>query len=383
MRCLRCANQDLRYFYKDKGSWYCRKCVGFGRINVGELPQKKAYTTWKIKTKYVLKYPLTPQQQEASAQILHHIAHHQDVLVYAACGAGKTELVMEAIHMYLQAGKKVGFAISRRQVVLEIQERMQAAFMHMKVIAVCEGFHEVIDGDLIICTMHQLYRYHQTFDLLIMDEVDAFPYRNNKILEQIAMHACIGEVIYLSATPDEDMQKECEKGVLQKVELFQRPHGYPLIVPDVKRGTLLMQYMYLLHFLFQQRAKNIQTLVFVPTIALAQQMAIWFKPLFTCVAFTSKTKEKEKIIKAFHEKKYAFLICTTILERGITIKGIYVVIVQADHSVFHEASLIQMIGRVGRNIEMPTGKGLFLCRRKTKAITSCIHALQTMNRSYE
>ena len=38
-----------------------------------------------------------------------------------------------------------------------------------------------------------------------------------------------------------------------------------------------------------------------------------------------------------------------------------------------------MIGRVGRNIEMPTGKGLFLCTRKTRDIERCIRALQKMN----
>ena len=112
---------------------------------------------------------------------------------------------MDVICKGLRKGWKVGFAISRRQVVLEIQERMQQAFADIKVIAVCEGHTDVIDGDLIICTMHQLYRYHQSFDLLIMDEVDAFPYRGNAILQQIAMHACIHQKIYLTATPDESM----------------------------------------------------------------------------------------------------------------------------------------------------------------------------------
>ncbi|MEF9968243.1 MAG: helicase, partial [Longicatena sp.] len=64
----------------------------------------------------------------------------------------------------------------------------------------------------------------------------------------------------------------------------------------------------------------------------------------------------------------------------ITIKGIYIIILQADHIVFNEASLVQIIGRVGRNIEMPTGEGYFLCTRKTKDITACIQTLENMNR---
>lgn len=381
MRCLRCGNQDARYFYKGNGIWYCRKCVSFGRVNVGTLPLKQHYIKRKIKTDFTLQYPLTKQQKSVSSQILQHIMHHQNVLVYAACGAGKTELVMEAICTYLNAGKKVGFAISRRQVVLEIKERMQAAFTNLRVIAVCEGYTSVIDGDLIICTMHQLYRYHRAFDLLIMDEVDAFPYRDNEVLEHIAMHACIGEKIFLTATPDDEMKKACACGILQKVELFQRPHGYPLIVPEIRRGTKVMQYFYLIQFLYRQRSTQKQTLVFVPTIHLAKCLTLGIKWLFKCTSFTSQTADKEGVIQKFHQKDYECLISTTVLERGITIKGIYVVILQADHVVFNEASLIQMIGRVGRNIEMPTGKGLFLCTRKTKDITNCIQALQMMNRS--
>lgn len=156
---------------------------------------------------------------------------------------------MEAIKQSLAKGSRVGFAISRRQVVLEIRERMQDAFKNLNVIAVCEGYTEVTEGDLIICTMHQLYRYHAAFDLLIMDEVDAFPYRGNAVLKQIAIHACIGNRLYLTATPDEEMLSDVKQGKLQMVELFQRPHGYPLIVPDVKAALPSIQLYQLIRFL--------------------------------------------------------------------------------------------------------------------------------------
>lgn len=379
MKCLRCGNEDPVYFYEDHGTWYCRRCISFGRVNVGELPQKRVYQRIRHTCHPQLKYPLTPAQKKASDALLVNLAMHQDSLTFACCGAGKTEIVMEAIAAYLNQGKKVGFAIARRQVVLEIAQRMKEAFPSLRVTAVCEGYTDVVDGDLIICTMHQLYRYHQTFDLLIMDEVDAFPYRGDAILKSIAMHACIGEKIYLTATPDDEMKEEVKKGTLQLVELFQRPHGYPLIVPQVKRGFAWMQILTLLQFLRQQKKDGIQTLVFVPTIVMANRMHRWLKWLYPCAAFTSKTEHKEELIKEFHEGKYDFLIATTVLERGITIKGIYVVILFADHPVFNEASLIQMIGRVGRSMEMPTGKGLFLCKQKTKDITQCILSLTKMN----
>lgn len=251
----------------------------------------------------------------------------------------------------------------------------------LQVIAVCEGFTDITDGDLIICTMHQLYRYHGWFDLLIMDEVDAFPYRDNALLEAIAMHACIGQKLMLTATPDEDMLGRVERQEVCMVELFQRPHGYPLIEPQVYQMPKAAQMVWMLCFLRKQKHDGIQTLVFVPTIHMANTLYRFLRLTHRCAVFTSKTKEKEKVIDEFHEKRYDFLITTTILERGITIRGIYVMILCADHPIFQEASLIQMIGRVGRNIEMPKGKGVFLCSHKTTSIKRCSIAIHKMNQT--
>lgn len=381
MKCNRCGNEEQRYFYNDHGTWYCRKCIAFGRMDVDvEVPIKQVQRK-KHNCSYTLKYPLTPAQKKAVKEIEMHQANGFDILVCAACGAGKTELVMDSIMRYLNQGKKVGFAISRRQVVLEIKERMAQAFPMLDVIAVCEGFTDIVDADLIVCTMHQLYRYHQTFDLLIMDEVDAFPYRNNKLLEQIAMNACVGRKLYLTATPDEDMLERVHKGELQIVELFQRPHGYPLIVPDVVHTWPTMQFLYSLRFLYEHKKKKKQVLLFVPTIQEAHRYYRSLRFLFRCAVFTSKTIDKEKVIDDFHDFRYDFLISTTILERGITIKGIDILILHADHPVFNEASLIQMIGRVGRSIEMPTGEGVFLCTKVTKDIKRCIRSIRKMNES--
>ncbi len=33
MKCYQCGNEDKRYFAYDKGVYYCRKCVAFGRMD--------------------------------------------------------------------------------------------------------------------------------------------------------------------------------------------------------------------------------------------------------------------------------------------------------------------------------------------------------------
>ena len=62
---------------------------------------------------------------------------------------GKTEICFESICGYLAQGKKVGFAISRRQVVLEIANRLRIAFPELSVCEVAQGYTQVTDADLI------------------------------------------------------------------------------------------------------------------------------------------------------------------------------------------------------------------------------------------
>ena len=138
----------------------------------------------------------------------------------------------------------------------------------------------------------------------------------------------------------------------------------------MKAALPSIQLYQLIRFLKRQKKEAAQTLVFVPTIALAEQMSRWLRIVFRCTSFTSKTKDKEKILKRFHEKRYECLIATTVLERGITIKGVHVVIYHADHPVFNEASLIQMIGRV--ILKCRQGKVCF-CAQEKQEISSAAY----------
>jgi len=169
MQCPRCLNTDEEYFYKGNRGWYCRRCIPFGRVMLEEdrepvslsLPAEGC-------EEYTLPYPLTKQQSEISEQCA-RLIEKTDVLLHCVCGAGKTELVIASIAKMLEKGKKVCFAIPRRQVVLELRERLASYFPNAEVVAVCGGHTETTDGDLIVATTHQLYRYYGAFDLLILD----------------------------------------------------------------------------------------------------------------------------------------------------------------------------------------------------------------------
>ena len=169
MQCPRCLNTDEEYFYRGSRGWYCRRCIPFGRVMLEEDSEPAALAMpAEGSEEYTLSYPLTKQQKEISEQCA-RLIETTDVLLHCVCGAGKTELVIASIAGMLEKGKKVCFAIPRRQVVLELRERLAGYFPNAKVVAVCGGHTEVTDGDLIVATTHQLYRYFGAFDLLILD----------------------------------------------------------------------------------------------------------------------------------------------------------------------------------------------------------------------
>lgn len=378
MECKRCGNTEQDYFYYDSHTWYCRKCIMFGRIDVGCEPEKREYERVACGGYYTLPFILKKNQINASNKAL-ELLKESNVLIYAACGAGKTEIAMEIIQQYSSKGAKVGFAISRRQVVLEIYERFIEAFKERSICVVCEGYNEVIDADLILCTMHQLYRYVDTFDLLIMDEVDAFPYKGNKLLEKIAMASCKGRVVYLTATPTNEMFQQVENNELAMVTLFERPHGYDLVVPKVYWTIKSVQGLLFMMFLKKQLKEGKQGMIFVPSKMKAKALYVWLHRFVKVGYVTSDKEDKDEVIARFKAKELQFLITTTLMERGITIEDVQVIVVDGEHDVFDCASLLQIVGRVGRKASAPSGDAWILCSRKTKAIQVCVTSLKKMN----
>lgn len=381
MKCLRCGNADPHFFGFDQGIYYCRKCIAFSRIDANEKIKPCRLKRKKIKTDIHLDYELTPYQKKVSKTVLDNLKNKKDVFLYACTGSGKTEITLESIQYYLKEGKKVCFSISRRQVVLEIKARLQNVFPDLNIVAVTQGYTQEMDGDIIVCTMHQLYRYPYGFDLLIMDEVDAFPYVGNDVLQCIATLSCIGQKLYLSATPDEFSKQEIEKGNMVMVSLFRRPHGHPLPIPKI----MILPYIFQLFVAFYYAKLFIkdkkQVMIFVPRIEDTSLLHYLFSIQIKNKFIHSKTKNKDEIMQEFRNKEFDCLITTTLLERGITISNVQVIVIEGNHSVFTCASLIQIFGRVGRKYEYPKGRCICLCQKSTSSIKDCVKELKKMNDS--
>ena len=376
--CKRCGNSKQSKFSTIKIGTYCTECIEFGRIFIHEeLEIKQWMTSSELFSDYLLPFELTKRQHECSEQLVSYIKEKQNVLIYACCGAGKTEIVFPLITYCLKNRLKVAMAIPRRDVVIELEKRIRQAYPQKLVTSVYGGHRDVIDGDIILCTTHQLYRYSNAFDVLILDEVDAFPYRGNRMLETLAKNSCKGNFVYLSATPDIYLKQRVEKKQIQQITLFKRPHGHPLCIPSVFIGFQWMLLVRLYFFLSTYEHKTV--LLFVPTITSANRIYQLIKYIRTCCVFTSQTEKREELMEEIRKKTFQVVICTTVLERGITIPDVQVAVWNACHHVFDEATLIQILGRVGRSKEAYNGNGLLFCFQKSSSVNACNSSLQRMN----
>lgn len=131
-------------------------------------------------------------------------------------------------------GGRVLIATPRRDVVIELDPRIRRAFPEQSVVTLYGGSKQRWErGDITLATTHQLMRFENSFDLVIIDELDAFPYVNDATLHYAAgksgKHTAVR--IFLSATPPYLLQREARRGLLPHAKVPVRFHRHPLPVP--------------------------------------------------------------------------------------------------------------------------------------------------------
>lgn len=373
-KCPICGNTDERFIGYRNGSPYCRKCIGFSGFHVHDSG---------IRSKFVslsLSYMLSKEQERISQEVLENIKNHKNVLIYAVTGAGKTELVYKTMEYVIQHGGNVGFAIPRRDVVIDLTPRIKDAFKDANVIAVYGGNSKRLEGDIIVLTTHQLYRYEKFFDLLIVDEIDAFPFKDNDLLNTFLKKSIKGNFIYLSATPTEKDKKDIIKNNGVVLELFKRYHNHPLPVPKYIKPEISA------YFTCAKLLKNFvnshkQVFLFVPTINIGISLFRFLKyQIKGGVLVHSEEPKRDEYIKQFKEKKLNYLVTTSILERGVTVENLQVIVFNADHKLYTKETLIQIAGRVGRKTTAPEGEVIFIGEYQSENIKECIREISAINK---
>lgn len=375
MECPRCHNQNINYLYQHNNQYYCRKCIQFHKVDIHQKRLTKKLTFSNVFVSYTLDFNLSPKQKEISHSLVECFKNKQNAYVWAVCGSGKTEIVFEVIRYALNTGHRVCFCVPRKELVRELYERMKVAFSNVEIGLLYGGTIENIESPFIVCTMHQLYRFENDvgFDLMIADEIDAFPFYQNEVLESIFHQCCLGSFVKMSATIEESDIKDGQIFILNR-----RYHGYDLPVP---RLMLLPQLTYKLVLLFLMKTNQAQYIIYVPTIHKVQEIVSFLNQYhILCAGVSSKSSGNQEKIAMLREGCIQALVSTTLLERGITIENVQVIVLWGNHRVFHWKTLVQIAGRVGRKPNHPTGHIYILSPERTKDIQKCISIIKKLNR---
>jgi competence protein ComFA len=347
-------------------------------------------------------WKLSPPQQKAVKEMLSFLQQPADrqFLLWAVCGAGKTEVLFPAIQWAIRQGEdsaseyNVLVATPRKDVVLELEPRLKQAFPGVDW-AVLHGASEDRwkRSSCTLATTHQALRFVRQFDLIVVDEVDAYPFHQNAMLYYAIQRALRagGKIVYLTATPSHEMQRDVKKGILPCTRVAERYHGHPLPLPQICIVKSLHNHMTkgtpdpLLNPIFNRTIlRDAQLFIFVPAIKDVERVRKyivrhgWFDSSHVEGTHSKDAARIEKV-RAFRERRIRVLITTTILERGVTVPRSDVLVWGADSPTFGTSALVQMAGRVGRSKDDPVGNVTFLCSRRARDPVLAIRHIEEMN----
>lgn len=422
-RCRRCGMGEDRMHRSDcahcsEACMYCEECLTMGKMQScsllvygvqpkgeGEGSTVQDYvgaTVTGDASPFIEKWGLSPAQTEAAERGLEFMRKDRNMrvgaaadnrfLIWAVTGAGKTEMIFPFIDYELHRGGKVVLATPRRDVVLELQPRLQKAFPDRTIVTLYGGSEQRWDpGDITLSTTHQLLRFSRQFDLVIIDELDAFPYHNNPSLQYAARNVCRAGGIYmlLSATPPAELRSAARRGNLEHVKVPVRFHRHPLPIPrmlaskPIKKGSGASLPAKAEEELQRSLERGAQLFVFVSRIRDVEPYVSLLRRRFPghrVEGTSSKDPDRAQKVVDFRQRQTRILVTTTILERGVTVPKTDVFIVDADSSTFDDAALIQMAGRAGRSKDDPHGRVFFISTARTNSQIGAIRQIREMNR---
>ncbi len=400
--CCRCGVSKNQYFAHSpcdkcqKDCVYCRSCITMGKTSeceflyewTGPPIEGTAHTelTWRGN--------LSKGQKRASEKLIEAIKHKSDLLIWAVCGAGKTEVLFHGIEYALHQGMRVCIATPRTDVVLELEPRLKKAFHGLKIAALYGGSLQRFQiAPLVIATTHQLMRYKHAFDVLVIDEVDAFPYSMDERLHFAVLKAMRkkGVRVYLSATPSKKMIRDVSRGQLEAIKIPLRFHQQLLPVPSfqwighwkkkLKKNQLPPIVM---NWMQNHIAKKRRVLLFVPSISTMKKVTkVLRKHHLNVEGVSADDPDRKQKVQQFRDDKYDVLVTTTILERGVTIPNVQVGVLGAESTIFTESALVQISGRAGRHPDFFKGDVFFFHFGLTRSMKQAKNHIVKMNDTAE
>lgn len=383
--CQRCGEASREKV--PAGFIYCSACLALGRVDNRSFlyffPTKK-FLPRKVELSW--SGTLSAAQRKIAEGLLRDQLNKQSFLLWAVTGAGKTEILFPLLKSFLEQGKRVAITSPRVDVCNELFLRFRQAFPNEK-ISLFHGQERKDAGDqFVICTVHQLLRYHNYFDLLIVDEVDAFPYAEDPLLHRAVDKAQreAGKRVYLSATPADNLKKQVDRVYYLPARYHRRPLPVPELLfswrleKDLLAGRLSKKILTKIAALLEEN----NVLLFCPNISLLTKMADCIQAMFPEIRLTTVfSQDQERLVKVENMRagRYQLLLTTTILERGVTFERVSVIVLQASHRVFKKAALVQIAGRADRKGDFSKAEVLFVTSEMTRSIKSAIKEIKDNN----
>jgi len=394
-RCQRCGSKQVEEWPDDWGTAAtCLSCTCLGSLTSRQaLYRDRRRILVSSAFRFQPVGELNSAQAAAAEQLLDFMrGKESEALLWAACGAGKTEVCFPAIAWALSQGRAVLFAAPRQDVVHDVAPRLAAAFPGLSApVLTGASSRRFAAGELVLATTHQVLRFHQAFEVIILDEMDAFPYAGGPMLAWGLQRALApgGKILYLSATPAPEILQRARRGACRLIRLPARYHRRPLPVPRWVKLTMpwgaagLSQCPPALAAELEKLVAHGPVLLFVPEIPWVERWVAVLRQTFPAWRIDgswSADGDRQAKTARLRRGEYEIFITTSILERGVTIRGAQVLVLAADHAVFGLRGLVQMAGRAGRTADFPGGEVVFAADRRSRAVVEAIRWIEEQNR---
>lgn len=408
--CNRCGQQYrvVKAFCNEgqKECYYCQECLMLGESKPCEAlyaaparvrPEERMVSSIRLN----LDISFSQAQYEAFEVLVRFIRRDSlnECLVWEACGAGRPETVFGAVREVLKRGGRVLFGVPRRDVLDDLVSRLERAFPGVSV-EVRYGrprSNNSKNSDIVLASTHHALRFYSSFDLVVLDESDAFPYRANPILINALRRAKKkeGKLIYITPTPAPDIYARAQRGEIKVVQIPIRQHGHPLVIPRVVMEKDIVLEDKLSDKVVQLIRESIeedqaQVLVVVPNgylssrvgeLLLSRLEALNLQGLRERpIIYTgAHDPERDKKVDAYFRGEANILITTGLTGRGDLAPSSNMVVLWSDNEIFDEGYLLQLAGRVGWSESYPGGKVWFVGARITREMEGAIRKIRLLN----
>ena len=397
VRCLRCNTvYEAVTVAMSNQQYYCPTCINLGRVSTLDqfyhVPEPNQFKV--VPSPLTWHGQLSPLQTKIANEVQASMGKHERRLLWAVTGAGKTEMIFPTIEQAIRKQERVCIASPRVDVCLELFPRLQKAFHNVEMVLLHGHQDEPYRYcQLTVCTTHQLLRFYHAFDLLIVDEVDSFPYAANQQLLYATEQAkkATGGLLMMTATPGEILVKQVRRHQLAVSYLPLRYHGN--LLPEIRRIRVGDQWRSKIRqgklslavkaWIKRRLQTKQRFLLFVPHIDDLPILQEILEREFTGAHFTTvHAADDDRLTKVqrMRDHEYDFLVTTTILERGVTFPEIDVAVLGADDEIFSSSALVQIAGTVGRSISRPTGTVAFFIAENTRNVQMAVNQIRYMNR---